>query len=52
MKKLFKEFLHELKLIRKLLERIAESDEAWTEHNMDDGTGVEISDEDLKNYIL
>lgn len=51
MEKLFKEFLKEVKLIRRALERIAATDEAWNEHNIE-SFDIEITDDDLDKYII
>ena len=51
MEKLFKEFLKEVKKIRRALERIADTDEAWNAHNIE-STDIEISDEDLDKYVI
>lgn len=51
MEKLFKEFLKEVKMIRRTLERIADTDEAWNEHNIE-ALDNEIADDDLDKYIL
>lgn len=50
MEKLFKELLKEIKLIRRALERTADTDEAWNAHNF--GEEKEMTEEEIKNYIL
>ena len=51
MEKLFKEFLKEVKLIRRALERIVATDEARNGHNIE-WFDIEISDDDLDKYII
>lgn len=51
MEKLFKEFLKGVKMIRRALERIAQTDEAWNAHNIE-SLDIEIPDDDLNKYIL